>query len=187
MSDPSARLLTLLSLLQTPRDWPGPELASRLRVSPRTVRNDVDRLRRLGYPVEATRGPVGGYRLAAGTAMPPLLLDDEEAVAVVVALRTASSGGVAGLQQTALQALTKLQQVLPKRLAHRVDALSSTTLRPTRQRSGPQVDPGLLTLVAAAATDREGLRVSYAAHSGEHTERRGAAPRPAHPGQRVGL
>src|SRR3712207_4064053 len=121
MSDPSARLLRLLSLLQTPREWPGPELAARLEVSPRTVRNDVDRLRKLGYPVQATRGAVGGYRLAAGTAMPPLLLDDEEAIAVVVALRTASSGGVAGLQQTALQALTKLQQVLPKRLAHRVD------------------------------------------------------------------
>lgn len=173
MTDPSGRLLTLLSLLQTPREWPGPELADRLRVSRRTVRNDVDRLRRLGYPVEATRGPVGGYRLAAGTAMPPLLLDDEEAVAVVVALRTASSGGVAGQQETALQALTKLQQVLPKRLAQRVDALQTMTLRGSpRRRPGPQVDASVLTLVAGAAQDREVLRFAYSAHSGEASERR---------------
>ena len=104
--------------------------------------------------------------------MPPLLLDDEEAVAVVVALRTATSGGVTGLQETALQALTKLQQVLPKRLAHRVESLQATTLRPSRHRSGPQVDATLLSLVAAAATDREVLRFGYSAHSGEDTERR---------------
>src|SRR3712207_4270769 len=116
--------------------------------------------------------------------MPPLLLDDEEAVAVVVALRTASSGGVAGLQQTALQALTKLQQVLPKRLAHRVDALSATTLRPSRQRSGPQVDAALLSLAAGAAADREVLRFGYSAHSGEESERRVEPYRLVNLGQR---
>ena len=96
MADTSARLLRLLSLLQTPREWPGPELARRLEVSQRTVRNDVDRLRSLGYPVDATRGSAGGYRLAAGTAMPPLLLDDDEAVAVAIGLRMAAGGAVAG-------------------------------------------------------------------------------------------
>ena len=129
MSETSGRLLSLLSLLQTPREWPGPELADRLHVTTRTVRNDVERLRTLGYPVEATRGPIGGYRLVAGTAMPPLLLEDEEAVAVAVSLRTASGGAVSGMEESALRALTKLQQVLPKRLGLRVDALQSHTAR----------------------------------------------------------
>src|SRR5215468_8984231 len=136
MAETSARLLNLLSLLQTPREWPGPELARRLSVTTRTVRNDVERLRQLGYPVQATRGAVGGYRLSAGAAMPPLLLDDEEAVAIAVSLRTASAGAVDGLEETALRALTKLQQVLPKRLGRRVDALSSHTVRVSAQRGG---------------------------------------------------
>src|SRR6185312_14745624 len=103
MAETSARLLSLLSLLQTPREWPGPELAQRLGVTTRTVRNDVERLRQLGYPVQATRGAVGGYRLSAGTAMPPLLLDDDEAVAIAVSLRTASGGAVEGLEETSLR------------------------------------------------------------------------------------
>ncbi|WP_344247893.1 helix-turn-helix transcriptional regulator, partial [Actinocorallia libanotica] len=97
MRDPSDRLLRLLSLLQAPREWPGPELADRLGVTPRTIRRDVERLRRLGYPVHAVQGNIGGYRLSAGKAMPPLLLDDEEAVAVAVGLRTAAGGSVAGI------------------------------------------------------------------------------------------
>src|SRR5215475_10380049 len=121
MLETSARLLRLLSLLQTPREWTGTELAERLEVSTRTVRNDVERLRALGYPVEATRGAVGGYRLAAGAAMPPLLLDDEEAVAIALSLRTAAGGAVAGVEEASLRALTKLQQVLPHRLSRRVD------------------------------------------------------------------
>src|SRR4051794_6496606 len=125
MAETSGRLLALLSLLQTPREWPGPELARRLEVTTRTVRHDVERLRRLGYPVEATRGAVGGYRLAAGAAMPPLLLEDDEAVAVAVSLQTAAGQAVEGIEETALRALTKLQQVLPKRLGRRVDALQS--------------------------------------------------------------
>src|SRR5260221_14530279 len=104
MAETSVRLLSLLSLLQTPREWPGPELARRLDVTTRRVRNDVERLRRMGYPVQATRGAVGGYRLSAGTAMPPLLLEDDEAVAVVVSLRTATGGAVEGLEETALRA-----------------------------------------------------------------------------------
>src|SRR5260370_38900601 len=110
MAETSVRLLSLLSLLQTPREWPGPELARRLDVTTRTVRNDVERLRRMGYPVQATRGAVGGYRLSAGTAMTPLLLEDDEAVAVVVSLRTATGGGVAGRQEAARRALPKRRQ-----------------------------------------------------------------------------
>ena len=174
MADTPARLLRLLSLLQTPREWPGPELAERLEVSERTVRNDVDRLRRLGYPVEATRGRVGGYRLAAGQAMPPLLLDDAEAVAVAVALRTATGGGVEGLEESSLQALTKLHQVLPKRLRRQVDVFQAAMVarrRPAHP-SAPSVTADLLTTVAEAAHGREVLRFAYAAYDGTASERR---------------
>ena len=116
----SGRLLRLLSLLQTPRDWTGTELADRLEVSPRTVRNDIERLRALGYPVHATRGAIGGYRLEAGATLPPLLLEDEEAVAVAIGLRTATGGAVTGIEETSLRALAKLEQVLPPRLRSRV-------------------------------------------------------------------
>ena len=126
--DPSARLLRLLSLLQTPRDWTGTELAARLEVSTRTIRNDVERLRGLGYPVHASRGAIGGYRLEAGATLPPLLLDDEEAIAVAVGLGTAAGGAVVGIEETSLRALTKLQQVMPARLRRKVDALQTFTV-----------------------------------------------------------
>src|SRR5216684_7670214 len=119
MLNTSARLLRVLTLLETRREWSGAELAERLEVSPRTVRNDISRLRSLGYPVDATPGVAGGYRLSTGAALPPLLLDDEEAVAVAISLHTATTGSVAGLEETALRALTKLQQMLPSRLRHR--------------------------------------------------------------------
>ena len=172
MAETSGRLLTLLSLLQTPREWPGPELARRLAVSTRTVRNDIERLRTLGYPVEATRGAVGGYRLSAGKAMPPLLLDDDEAVAVAVSLRTAASGAVDGIEETSLRALTKLQQVLPTRLARRVDAVQSYTVRGGGPPRGPRVDSNLLATLAAAAREREIVRFAYADHAGAASERR---------------
>ncbi|HEY2273559.1 MAG TPA: transcriptional regulator [Jatrophihabitantaceae bacterium] len=172
MAETSGRLLQLLSLLQTPREWPGPELAHRLGVTTRTVRNDVERLRQLGYPVQATRGAIGGYRLSAGAAMPPLLLDDDEAVAIAVSLRTASGGAVDGLEETALRALTKLQQVLPQRLGRRVDALQSHTVRVTGRRRSPDVDGKLLAMIAAAARDREVVRFRYSDHSGSASERR---------------
>jgi predicted DNA-binding transcriptional regulator YafY len=172
MAETSGRLLKLLSLLQATREWPGPELAARLGVTTRTVRNDVERLRQLGYPVQATRGAIGGYRLSAGTAMPPLLLDDDEAVAIAVSLRTATGGAVEGLEETALRALTKLQQVLPQRLGRRVDALQSHTVRVSGRRRGPEVDGRLLALLAATARDREIMRFGYADHSGSATERR---------------
>src|SRR3954466_2516251 len=164
MSETSGRLLRLLSLLQTPREWPGPELARRLEVTERTVRNDVERLRRLGYPVLALRGSVGGYRLSAGAAMPPLLLDDDEAVAVAVALSTASGGSVDGMEETALRALTKLLQVLPKRLSGRVDALQAHTVRVAGRRRSSDVEGKLLAQLAATARHREAARLAHHAH-----------------------
>ena len=123
MANTSSRTLRLLSLLQTHRYWPGGELAERLEISVRTLRRDVDRLRELGYPVEASRGIAGGYQLAAGAAMPPLLLDDEEAIALAIGLRAAAQGSIAGIEESSVRALTKLGQVMPPRLRRRVDAL----------------------------------------------------------------
>src|SRR5829696_622714 len=162
--DPTARILRLLSLLQTYRHWPGEELSDRLGVSPRTLRRDVDRLRELGYPVDTSRCTGGGYQLAAGTRIPPLLLDDEEAVAVAVGLRTAAGGGVAGIEETSLRALVKLEQVLPSRLRHRVNALHSAMA--AVQGGGPTVDAEVLTAIAAAIRDCQRLRFDYRLHGG---------------------
>ncbi|WBB68605.1 YafY family protein [Micromonospora sp. WMMD812] len=170
MSDPSSRLLSLLSLLQTPREWPGSELAARLRVSLRTVRRDVERLRDLGYPVEATMGTLGGYRLVAGKAMPPLLLDDEEAVAIAVGLRTAARHAVAGIEEASVRALAKVEQVLPSRLRQRIGALGAATV-PLLAWEQPTVDPEQLTTLAAAVTNREQLRFAYRRHGGDERER----------------
>ncbi|WP_049572350.1 helix-turn-helix transcriptional regulator [Nonomuraea sp. SBT364] len=172
MSGTSARLLSLLSLLQSPREWPGSELAERLEVSGRTIRRDIERLRELGYPVEATRGGDGGYRLVAGTAMPPLLLDDEEAVAIAVGLRTVTRHAVDGIDEASVRAMAKLQQVLPSRLRHRVGALNTATV-PAPQLTGPSIDPELLTVLATAAAHGERLRFAYrsdGAESRRHVE-----------------
>src|SRR4051812_15065418 len=159
MSETASRLLELLSLLQTRRDWPGTELAERLGVSGRTIRRDVARLRALGYPVESLSGPAGGYRLQAGTAMPPLLLDEEEAIAIAVGLRTAARASVAGIEETSVRALVKLEQVLPAHLRRRVEALGSATI--VAPAGGPTVDPEHLTTIAAACRDSEGMRFEY--------------------------
>ncbi|MDA5279786.1 YafY family protein [Streptomyces sp. Isolate_45] len=171
MLDTSARLLALLSLLQTPRSWPGSELAERLGVSGRTVRNDIDRLRELGYPVDAARGAAGGYRLGAGAAMPPLLLDDEEAVAVTIALRTAAQGAVPGTEETSLRALAKLEQVLPSRLRRRVRTLQAYTVAVPADRPAPTVSADVLTTLVSACRDRERLRFDYLDHAGSPTRR----------------
>jgi biotin operon repressor BirA-like protein len=164
----SSRLLELLALLQARRDWRGDELADRLGVSRRTVRRDVERLRELGYPVESLTGPAGGYRLAAGTAMPPLLLDDDEAVAIAVGLRTAARASVEGIEETALRALVKLEQILPARLRRRVGALGGVAITPPS--GGPMIDPQNLTVIAAACRERERLRFAY--RSRDETESR---------------
>jgi predicted DNA-binding transcriptional regulator YafY len=169
MSETSSRLLDLLSLLQARRDWPGAELAERLEVSGRTIRRDVGRLRGLGYPVESLTGPAGGYRLRAGAAMPPLLLDEGEAIAIAVGLRTAARSSVAGIEETSIRALVKLEQVLPKHLRRRVAALGSATVAGTV--TGPTVDPQHLTTIAAACRDSECLRFEYRSRDGAATRR----------------
>jgi predicted DNA-binding transcriptional regulator YafY len=169
MNGTSQRLLTLLSLLQARRDWPGSELAERLEVSGRTIRRDVERLRELGYPVESLSGPAGGYRLASGTAMPPLLLDDDEAIAIAVGLRTAAGASVEGIEETSVRALVKLEQVLPARLRRRVSALGAATV--TMPGSGPTVDPQGLTVIAAACREGECLRFAYRGRDGAETRR----------------
>jgi predicted DNA-binding transcriptional regulator YafY len=160
----SARLLRLLSLLQARADWSGQELADRLGVTTRTVRNDMERLRGLGYPVHATPGVGGGYRLGAGAALPPLLLDDDEAVAVAVGLRTAAGGSVTGIQETSVRALAKLEQVLPSRLRHRVNALQTATVEIPAK--GPTVAAEVLTAIAGACRDHQRLRFDYRDHDG---------------------
>ncbi|MFF0532521.1 helix-turn-helix transcriptional regulator [Nocardia amikacinitolerans] len=181
MLETSARLLRLLSLLQTPRDWTGAELAERLEVDVRTVRRDIDKLRALGYPVQASAG-VAGYRLGAGAKLPPLLLDDDEAVAVAIGLRTAAGGSVAGIEDSSLRALTKLEQVLPSRLRHRVRLLHSVTV--TVPAAGATVDPDVLTAVAAAIRDQHRLRFDYRYHEGSTALRTVEPHRLAHTGRR---
>ena len=182
MWETPGRLLKLLSLLLARRDWTGAELAERLGVTLRTVRRDVDRLRDLGYPVAATPGAAGGYRLAAGTAMPPLLLDDDEAVAVAVGLRTAAGGTIAGIEETSVRALAKLEQVLPARLRRRVQALGSSTV--TLTAGGPAVEPALLTTLATACRDHESLRLRYTRADGTQTRRLVEPVRLAYTGRR---
>jgi predicted DNA-binding transcriptional regulator YafY len=173
MSDTSSRLLELLSMLQGRRDWPGDELSRRLEVSSRTIRRDIERLRRLGYPVDSLTGPAGGYRLQAGSAMPPLLLDDDEAIAIAVGLRTAARASVTGIEETAVRALVKLEQVLPAHLRRRVSALGSATV--TLPVAGPTVDPQHLTVIATACRDSECLRFAYRRRD-ETESRREAEP-----------
>lgn len=151
---------------------PGAVLAERLEVSVRTLRRDIDRLRELGYPVEAERGVDGGYQLAAGAVLPPLLLDDEEAVALAVGLHTAVQGGtVAGIAESSLRALTKVTQVMPPRLRRRVDALGAMTVPATWGGAGPLVDPVTLTSMAQACRDSERLKFTYTARDGQQTAR----------------
>jgi predicted DNA-binding transcriptional regulator YafY len=167
----SARMLRLLSLLQTHRYWPGSELSERLEVSPRTLRRDIDRLRELGYTVDAVRGVAGGYQLRAGGSLPPLLLEDEEAVAIAVGLRTAASGAVSGMEETSVQALTKVIALMPPRLRRQMDALRSQTENSVWG-GGPTIDATVLTTLAQACRDDEPLTFGYTARDAEPTARR---------------
>jgi predicted DNA-binding transcriptional regulator YafY len=169
MTGTSSRMLTLLSLLQTRRDWPGALLAERLAVTERTVRRDVGRLRDLGYRVRAVKGPYGGYRLEAGSDLPPLLFDDDQAVALAIALRTASGAGVG---EAAARALATVRQVLPERLRRRVDALQVAAVPP----EGAVVDAAAIATLGAAVRDREEVRFDYPAAGGGPGGRRRAQP-----------
>ncbi len=162
-------MLRLLSLLQTHRYWPGSELSDRLDVSARTLRRDIERLRDLGYDVDAVRGVAGGYQLRAGASLPPLLLEDDEAVAIAVGLRTAAAGSVSGLEETSLQALTKVISLMPPRLRRRMDALASQT--DPAPSYGPSVDSETLTTLAQGCRDDEPLTFSYTARDERRTER----------------
>ena len=169
MVQTSARLLALLSLLQMRREWTGQELADRLEVGPRTIRRDVDKLRSLGYPVEAAPGVAGGYRLGAGGELPPLLLDDAEAIAVAVGLRTAAAGSVAGIEETSIRALAKLEQVLPARLRRRVSAFSDATA--AFGAAGPRIDADMLATLAGACRDASRLHFGYVARDDAASKR----------------
>jgi predicted DNA-binding transcriptional regulator YafY len=171
MASPSLRMMRLLSLLQTHRYWPGAELADRLEVSLRTLRRDVDRLRELGYPVEAQRGVDGGYQLAAGASLPPLVLDDDEAVALALGLQAAAQAPVAGLADSSVRALAKVAQVMPPRLRRRVEALRAATVTSPWNGPPPQLDATVLTAVAQACRDVVRLRFAYSSAGGERTER----------------
>ncbi|MFC5637751.1 helix-turn-helix transcriptional regulator [Streptomyces bullii] len=175
MVETSARLLRLLSLFQAHREWSGADLAQRLGVSARTLRRDVDRLRGLGYPVNAGPGTGGGYQLGAGAELPPLLLDDDEAVAVAVGLRTAAGQGIEGIGETSVRALAKLEQVLPDRLRRRVSALNAFTVPMLRGPRPDAVDPAVLTELAHLCRDAERLRFAYRRHDGT-TGRRTVEP-----------
>src|SRR5580658_6384130 len=182
MLETSARLLELLSLFQAQRYWSGASLCERLEVTARTLRRDVDRLRRLGYPVKSTSGTGGGYQLGAGATLPPLLLDDQEAVAIAVGLRTAASGTVTGIEEASVRALTKLQQVLPARLRRQVTALHSFIL--PLANVGPTVDAEALSVIASACRDSEELRFSYHSRDGAASKRQVQPHRMVHTGRR---
>ncbi len=176
----TSRLLTLLSLLQARREWPGALLAGRLEVSDRTVRRDVERLREMGYRIRATMGPAGGYRLDAGSELPPLLLDDDQAVAVALALQVAPAAG-ADIEEAAARALGTIRQVMPSRLRHRIDALEVTTVARAGDASPVPVAPGALVALSAAIRAREVLRFDYGPRVAADEEQQPTAPRRAEP------
>jgi predicted DNA-binding transcriptional regulator YafY len=172
MANTSSRSLRLLSLLQTKRFWPGEDLAARMQISIRTLRRDVDRLRELGYPVQAQRGVQGGYQLAPGATLPPLVLDDDEAVAIAVGLLSAAQSTVEGMGHASIQALAKLVQVLPARLRRRVDAMQAMTQSVSWGPPQPGVVPEVLTTLAQACRDQERVDFAYCSVVGILTERR---------------
>lgn len=165
MAETSARILRLLSLLEARAEWGGQALAERLEVSARTLRRDVDTLRDLGYPVEAIKGPGGGYRLGAGSKLPPLVLDDDQAIAIAVALQTAPAS-VAGIDEALARARTTLRQVMPARIRAVTDDLHVTTLRNYWEFAAPPIDAATLRAVGSAIRTQRVLRFSYRAADG---------------------
>jgi predicted DNA-binding transcriptional regulator YafY len=177
----SARALRLLSLLQVRREWSGEELRARLAVDVRTIRRDVDRLRQLGYVIDASAGPGGGYRLGPGTATPPLLLDDDEAVAVAVALG-AVAGNAPDADDVSLRVLAKLDQLLPRRLRRRLSAIPAVTVSLVSPRVGVRLS--VLAAIAAACRDHVQLRFAYRDRRGAATMRTIEPMRLVHTGRR---
>jgi predicted DNA-binding transcriptional regulator YafY len=182
MLETSARLLRLLSLFQARRYWSGADLASRLEVTSRTLRRDVDKLRTLGYPIHSTSGAEGGYQLGAGSTMPPLLLDDEEAVAVALGLRSAAAGNIRGAEEASVRALAKLEQILPARLGRRVAAMQTMIVTPPGAPSA--VDARTLSTIVGACRDYETLRFRYRDHAGAASNRTAEPYRLVTSGQR---
>lgn len=181
MTSPTSRLLHLLSLLQTRRDWPGAVLAERLQTSGRTVRRDIDRLREMGYSIQATMGPDGGYRLGAGTELPPLLFDDEQTVAVAVSLQTAPAAGV-GIEEGAIRALATIRQVMPSRLRRRLDSLEVTAIAgPAGSGTPGRVSSDVLVSLAGTVRDREVLRFDYAPRGADQQGETPSVPRRVEP------
>jgi predicted DNA-binding transcriptional regulator YafY len=178
----STRLLQLLTLLQTRRSWAGAALAQELDVTTRTVRNDVERLRELGYPVAASPGVEGGYRLGAGADLPPLLLNDEEAVAVAVGLSSAATGAITGIEESSLRALAKLEQVMPARVRQRCQTVQQAVVAVPR--AAAAIDARTLTTIAAACRDNERLRFDYRSHAGAGSLRDTEPHRVVHDGRR---
>ncbi len=169
MLQTSERLLRLLTMLQARASWPGPELAERLEIDRRTLRRDVERLRRLGYPLHATSGVAGGYRLGQGASLPPLMLDDAEGVAVALALQMAAGGTVTGMEEPSQRALAKLQRVLPARLQRRLKSLGAALVRMSDP--GPTVGLDAVSALAAACSENRGVRFLYRDHHGKDSER----------------
>ena len=178
----AGRLLALLSLLQQRRAWTGPEMARELGVTPRTIRNDVDRLRELGYPVLGSPGLEGGYRLRVGSELPPLLLDDDEAVAIAVGLRWAATGAVAGIEELSLRAINKLERFLPKRIQKRVRTLARNIV--TLPASEAVVDSQVLSQLALACEQQQRVRFGYRDHAGQESSRECEPYRVVHDGRR---
>lgn len=176
MTETSGRLLELLGLLQVPRPWTGAELAERLDVTTRTVRNDIERLRSLGYRIDGFRGSAGGYRMAAGSKMPPLLLDDADVVVITASLLSAPAGGAAGMEEEAGRALAKLEQIMPPALRRRADALRTAVVNVPADTAPPAVSPDVLAVISAACRDHEVLRFDYRTHDGERATRRVVEP-----------
>lgn len=169
MLQTSARLLRLLTMLQTRRSWAGPDLAERLEVTARTLRRDIDRLRSLGYPVHSTSGTAGGYSLGAGAALPPLMLEDDEGIAVALALQTAAGSSVTGIEDAAQRALSKLEQVLPNRLRRRIKTMRSSIVRLSD--TGPMVDLSAVSALAAACEAQREIAFDYNDHHARFTRR----------------
>lgn len=171
MSDSTSRALALLNLLQIHRHWPGTELAQRLGVTARTVRRDVERLRELGYRIDSIPGTAGGYRLEAGSAVPPLLLTDDEAVAMAIGLRVAASQRLVSGPETTITALAKLEKLLPAPLRRRVSALAQA-VQPAGIHAGAAVSSEVLGELALACRDHERVRFTHTSGAGRVTHRR---------------